>query len=385
MFSRAGNLNDIVVACRDADVIQTFYYDYSGMDYPVSATNPTTQPDPTELAIGDFNDDRDIDVAVITENDNVDVFDQSGGVWGLPYILSTAMTPVDIVSYDFNNDFDMDIVVSCAKSNQLSRFQQTGGSLSWLDDVDTIWEPQGLCAGDFNRDNRDDLGVASYNNDTVAVHFQGDVLNFWEGDVEGAPEFAAAGDLKGDGTMDLVVTKPDDSGFSVLTPEFKLCQLTNRRDVRTDDDAGNPRGNAIGDLNNDSYNDTAVVNYGTSTVTIYYMGPGAHIYGKVNYLTGANPWDCAIGDVNNDGRDDLVVTAMNSNRIDIFYQNASGVLDPLVTYSTQSAPRGAWGNREVAAGVEVAPYHHCGSASFHRSPLYPTPCHMAVGHWSIAR
>src|SRR5512139_340998 len=118
------------------------------------------------------------------------------------------------------------------------------------------------------------------------------------------PLSVAAGDLNGDGTLDLAVANGGSNTVSVLlgTGTGSFAATTNFA-VGT-----NPQSVAVGDFNGDRKLDLAVANASSDTVSIL-LGTGIGSFGAATDFKsgGTSPASVAVGDFNGDGTLDLAV------------------------------------------------------------------------------
>jgi hypothetical protein len=200
--------------------------------------------------------------------------------------------------------------------------------------------PLAVGVGDFNHDGLNDVAVTSYigaysNDDELKIFLQ----NGW-GSLDSAvaytagtrAEALAVGDLNNDGWDDVAVTNSISNTISVF-----LQQADGTMGARTTYATGTgPDAVAVGDVNGDGLDDVAVANGGSAFISIFIQNEGGTLNAKVDYTSpDAGNDDIAIGDVNGDGLNDVV--KMNghlaSPNLSVFTQTGTGTLNSAVSYS----------------------------------------------------
>ena len=235
-----------------------------------------------------------------------------------------ASQPYSVAIGDFNNDGNQDMAVSIPDNNSVSiRMGDGNGNFTGSTNLQVGNSPRWVSVGDFNGDGLEDLAIANINSNSISIRL-GNGNGGFDGNTELPvglnPYCVAIGDFNGDGKSDLATANTDANNVS----------------IRIGDGAGNFSGNlqvpvgslpfavAIGDYNNDGNQDLAVAN-GTSNSISIRIGDGlGNFSGSGNIPTGTVTTNVQLGDFNNDGNQDLVASNQNSNNISILQGDGSG-------------------------------------------------------------
>ncbi len=182
------------------------------------------------------------------------------------------------------------------------------------------------------------------------------------------PQSIAAGDLDGDGRIDLVVSDLAQADVGVFL---------NRGNGAFAAAAAVPTGKepvaiGVGDPDGDGRPDVAVADQSSDTVGIL-LNQGAGIFGaKVDYPTGPGPLAVAAGDLDGDGRPDLAVANFdhgNGNTVSVLLNRGDGTFAPKVDLVTGSQPNSG---RAPVQSVPVKGGRYCFSyRSSHRGRVDP--------------
>jgi predicted nucleotidyltransferase len=251
-----------------------------------------TGPGPGSVATGDVNGDGKLDLAVTNTG--------SGGNT-VSVLLNTTAPGAAVPSFALKQDF-------------------ASGSL-----------PRSVTMGDLNGDGKLDLAFGNNGSANVSVLLNttapGDVTVSFAARQDFAtaagPFSVTLGDLNGDGKLDLAVVNESASNLSVLlnttAPGATTPSFAPKQDFAT---GPFPVSVTAGDLNGDGRLDLAVASQGSNNASVLLntTAPGAatpSFAAKQDFATGSLPIPVALGDVNGDGKLDLVVPNNSSNNVSV--------------------------------------------------------------------
>jgi Flp pilus assembly secretin CpaC len=340
----------------------------TGVGYGVGAS-------PAALALGVFNNSGGHqDLVVANHGDStISILPGAGdGTFGkgtaitIPAItlpggtISTiASTPSAVAVGDFDGDRNLDIaVLDSANNNVAILFGDGQGNFAAPTPATTYatgTNPVALIASDLNGDGVPDLAVVNQGSGTVSILLnkataasRANAFSAKTDYVVGiTPKAIASGDFNADGRPDIVVTNSADSTVSVLLQQNGGTSATLglfAPAVKYDTGIG-PAGIAIADFNQDGIEDLAVANNGASPGSVSILqGSGTAGKGDGTFLThsefqaGAGSTGIVAADFTGDGVPDLAVTSQTDNNLDILIGSGDGKFISPVTVPTGNSP-----------------------------------------------
>jgi len=267
------------------------------------------------LGVGDFNNDGLLDFLVSFNGNSVQLWlANDGNLNGDPNAHFTAQTPVVIGSRanavavaDFNKDGNLDAVVCDYSGGTVILLAGNGaGILTNQLTLNAGSAPEDIRVGDFNADGKTDFAVAGGLSQYVSVYLGNGNGTF-------APELQVTTRTGGDGTYYLAVGDLNNDGYddiitrggssSLPTLDVLLWDPANANFVQSITPIPIPNvwlsGISVADMNGDGNQDVLFPNSPVNNTLSIYFGDGTGHLGSVKNLdTGGLPNSLAIVDIN---------------------------------------------------------------------------------------
>ena len=334
-FNGDGKL-DLAVANSGSNNVTILLGDGAGGFRPAAGSPFAAGHSPSDIAVGDVNNDGNLDLAFANHDANYltvltgDGKGSFGPAPGSPFTVQSKPHPHGIVMADFNGDGKPDLATDDWQNNRITVVfnDGRGGFLSPGVSFAVGKMPyHKLRAADLNKDGRADIVTTNFEGGNVTILLADGKGTFKE--PKGSPFEAnqrpfgvAIGDVNADGNADLAVahysghiTDPSGDRMSILLGAgdgtFRLAwsQLVPGKA---------PTNVAIGDINSDGIADVVFGNYGNASVTVvlgsrreFLLAPGSP------FKVGSHPSSVAVGDLNGDGKADIVTANEEDNDISV--------------------------------------------------------------------
>jgi hypothetical protein len=234
--------------------------------------------EPSAVAVGDFNADGKLDLAIgnCNANNAVSILMGNGdGTFQTPVQYATGSNPAWITVADLNADGFLDLVVPDHDASAVSVLLGKGDG-TFQPHVDYAVPAGALRSevADLNGDGKPDLAIAPWNSSNVVSILLGKGDGTFLAPVTFAtgpsPEHVVAGDFNRDGKMDLAVAANDASAVSVL-PHIPISGPNATLSLNSLTFASQLVGTTS------PAQSISLTNYGTAALSITRIGPtGAH-------------------------------------------------------------------------------------------------------------
>lgn len=310
----------------------------------------------TLAAVADFNRDGKPDIALTQQNTNQasvlinntlpTQYPDGRSSAAMHQLLNGYGNFADSVAVgDFNKDGLLDIAVSYLQDNSVRVLLNNGSGASNFNAATAYAvgnQPYSVASGDLNGDGYPDLVTANTNingaTGTVSV-----LLNNKNGTfatpvtytVGKQPYQVAIGDVNGDGYPDLAVTNYGANSVTILfgsnTGTFTVQPAT----LAT---CANPYGVALGDFKHNGFPSVAVTCYSAAEVEVFPNNGNGTFGAPFITATNADPASLVVGDFNRDDKLDIVVGNTTANNISFFAGHGDNTFAANVTSPSLNFP-----------------------------------------------
>jgi Abnormal spindle-like microcephaly-assoc'd, ASPM-SPD-2-Hydin/FG-GAP-like repeat len=293
---------------------------------------------PRSIAIGDFNHDGKLDLAVVSyccPGGGVAILLGNGdGTFQRAVNYPAGRQPFSIVAADFNHDGNLDLAVANSLSADLSILLGNGdGTFRAGPQNPPVPAPENfVTVGDFNGDGKLDLVALSFNNPCKCISvLLGNGDGTFQNEINTEPPFAVesigVGDLNQDGKLDLATAG-----------NFSVNILLGNGDGTFQYGASypgeqSPASIAVADFSGDHKLDLAIANSEAGSVSVLLGNGDGTFQTAVDYLISFPGWVTAA-DVNGDHKLDLVVanSIITSSELTVLLGNGDGTFQPGTSY-----------------------------------------------------
>jgi subtilisin-like proprotein convertase family protein len=289
-------------------------------------TNTSVGVNPTNLAIGDFNNDNKQDLVVTNQvsNDVSILLGNGDGTFAPQTLLNAGSSPYDVAVGRFNADNNDDLAIVNSGSNNVSILLGNGnGTFSAPTNFLVGASPISIAVGDFNNDAKQDLAVANFGG-----FFSGSVsilLGSGNGGFSPTaivrtrtqPSYVATGNFNGDGNLDLVVANFGADSISVF---FGIGGGAFQLNQNLTTGAG-PVAIEIANLNGDNFPDIATANYNSDSSTVFNGSANGTFGSGGSSSAGANPISLVAGDFLAGNQNRLAFALSGNNQVVVQFSN----------------------------------------------------------------
>ncbi|CAF1202596.1 unnamed protein product [Adineta steineri] len=338
---------DLVITDSGVNEISIYYGDKDGNFIKQNEYSTGSNSIPYMVAIGDLNNDYQLDIVVTDIGiNNIRIFFGSGNGSFINYkdISTYSSRPIFINLVDFNNDTLLDMITINYGKNTISIYYSTGNGtflnpLNYSTGYDSL--SSSLITGDFNNDQYLDIAITNYGTNNIQILFgnhNGSLSNemiIYTG-INSHPSSIAVGYFNMDSFLDIAITNYGTKTIGVFInngngnfPNQTIYPINSTSPYSID----------VGDFNQDNEMDLAIIGIGiNNTGLLLGYGDGTFSDARMNSSGSSSSISFAICDFNKDNRLDMIIVNNDTDSIDILLGYFEGYKRP-VMFTTGSSPR----------------------------------------------
>lgn len=323
----------VVVSTPDGQIVsRNDLFSYYAKHLDLTSAIVPAGMGPASVAVGDFNGDKKLDLAVVNDfpsSNSVSVVLGDGmGGFGPPSAFTVNRGPKSVAVGDFNGDQRLDIVAANFSTMDVSVLLGNGsGGFSVAKNFTVASYATSVAVGDFNRDQILDLAVGT-DSSSVSVLLgtgMGSFANAMNIATGMSARSVSVGDLNGDQNPDIAVANYGSNNVSVLQGDGKGLFTSANFPA-----GSKPNTVTIGDFNKDLKPDLIVGNDYTSNVNLLLSTGNGGFGAPKTFDAGPNPYSLAVGDFNGDQNLDLAVI---TNTLSVLLGDGKGNLGTINNFS----------------------------------------------------
>jgi uncharacterized repeat protein (TIGR01451 family) len=305
-------------------------------DYAVGAN-------PVAITIADFNQDGKPDLAVANQSYSrylSILLNRGDGTFSSAtnIAMPPGQYPANVLAADFDGNGTLDLVVNSPAA--VGQFQLTlllgngDGTFQALPNVGTSCCSAALAAGDLNGDGNLDLVAGGY---VYLGNGNGTFSNngIFPGGL--APASWVLADLNSDGNLDLIAPPNPSYGFNGFYVFLGNGDGTFQAPGSYPTEGGTNT-LAVADINGDGKLDVITANVGANSITIWFGAGDGTFRSSINYPSGLKPNGVVAADFNGDGRTDLAVSKGVGDSVTVLLGVLAPVLGVSMTHSGNFSP-----------------------------------------------
>ncbi len=242
----------------------------------------------------------------------------------LPQTVASGEGPSWVAIGDLDGDQKLDMAVVEYRQNTVSVFLGRGnGDFHEPRSFKTGGKPDGLALGDFDKDGDLDFVVANEGEGDVGIY-----LNTGDGTFAETVHYSlgnslvelAIGDLDGDNDLDIVAANTEEEKLSILINKGKGV-FSKQRKLKV---GGEDCSCKLGDLDGDGDLDLVVSDSKEGKIAVFLNQGNGQFANPVFYDVGASPLELVLGDLDADGDTDIAVCNEKDGDVSILFNQGNG-------------------------------------------------------------